>query len=220
MSRWFLWSHNLNVYQMFISGPECSEASTGGGLLKKLFIKVSQYLQENTLLKLDYQHRCFPMNIVKLSRRFILKDIYKQLLLFGCYIKGTLTFCLSRVFIPHSCWRILKQLLKCHFSLWKVFRKISKNFQENTCAGVSVTVKLNASNLQLYWKRDSGAGAFLWIFLRSPILQNFCERLFLKIDALKILWTHPRAMQQHCQILVKLQAVTWKAAFCYTAIRV
>ena len=41
------------------------------------------------------------------------------------------------------------------------------NSQENTCAWW-------ASGLQLYWKRDSSRGVFLWI------LQNFQEHLFLK----------------------------------------
>ena len=53
-----------------------------------------------------------------------------------------------------------------------VFLKISQNLQENTCTTVSFLIKLQASDLQLYQKRDSGTGVFLWI------LQNFQEHLF------------------------------------------
>ena len=56
--------------------------------------------------------------------------------------------------------------LKC--SIKKLFSKISLNSQENTCARVSFLIKLQ---LQLYWKRDSGTGVFLWI------LRNFKEHL-------------------------------------------
>ena len=57
--------------------------------------------------------------------------------------------------------------------LWKkVFLKISQNFLENTSARVSFIIKLLAWGLQLYYKRDSGTGAFLWI------LQNFKLYLF------------------------------------------
>ena len=49
----------------------------------------------------------------------------------------------------------------------KVFLDISQNSQENTCARVSFSIKLQALDLQLYLKRDSGTGVFLWV------LQNF-----------------------------------------------
>ena len=39
----------------------------------------------------------------------------------------------------------------------------SQNSQENTCAGASFLIKLQAIGLQLYWKRYSGTGVFLWI---------------------------------------------------------
>ena len=40
----------------------------------------------------------------------------------------------------------------------RVFLKISQNSQENSCARVSFPIKLQASGLQLYLKRDSGIG--------------------------------------------------------------
>ena len=43
----------------------------------------------------------------------------------------------------------------------KVFLKIPQNSQENTCARVSFLMKLQASGLQLYEKRDSGTGVLL-----------------------------------------------------------
>ena len=53
------------------------------------------------------------------------------------------------------------------FSVKKIFLKISKNWQENTCARVSFSIKLQVLGLQLCLKRDSGTGVFLWF------LQNF-----------------------------------------------
>ena len=54
-------------------------------------------------------------------------------------------------------------------SVEKVFLESSQNSQENTCARVSFLIKLQArkhlcQGLQLYYKRDSGTGVFLWIF--------------------------------------------------------
>ena len=46
----------------------------------------------------------------------------------------------------------------------KVFSEISQSSHESTTA--------RASSLQLYWKRESGTGVFLWILL------NFEEHLF------------------------------------------
>ena len=53
------------------------------------------------------------------------------------------------------------------FFIKKVFLEISQNSQENICARVSFLIKLQVSGLQLYWKRGSGTGIFLWI------LRNF-----------------------------------------------
>ena len=43
----------------------------------------------------------------------------------------------------------------------KVFLEISQNSQESTCIRVSFLMKLQALGLQLYLKRDPGAGVFL-----------------------------------------------------------
>ena len=52
--------------------------------------------------------------------------------------------------------------------------KILQNSQENFCARVSFLVKLQASGLQLYYKRDCGTGVSLWIWT------SFLEQLFLQ----------------------------------------
>ena len=49
--------------------------------------------------------------------------------------------------------------LRC--SVKKVFLEILQNSQENTCAKVYFFLKLQASTLQLYQKRDFGTGVFL-----------------------------------------------------------
>ena len=39
---------------------------------------------------------------------------------------------------------------------------VLRNFAKFTCARVSLLIKLQASDLQPYWKRDSGTDVFLW----------------------------------------------------------
>ena len=59
---------------------------------------------------------------------------------------------------------------KC--SVKRVLLKISQNSQENICARVSSLIKLQASGLQLYKKRDSGTSVLsvnFVKFLRTPI---------------------------------------------------
>ena len=46
-------------------------------------------------------------------------------------------------------------------SIKKLLLEISQNSLENTCARVSLLIKLQDSGLQLYWKRESGTGVFL-----------------------------------------------------------
>ena len=41
-----------------------------------------------------------------------------------------------------------------------VLKKL-KNSQESTCCGVSFSIKLQSSGLQIYWKKDSGTVVFL-----------------------------------------------------------
>ena len=54
-----------------------------------------------------------------------------------------------------------------------VLRNFAK-FTKKTCTRISFLKKLRAPGLQLYLKRDSGTGVFLWI------LRNFYEHLFLQ----------------------------------------
>ena len=65
---------------------------------------------------------------------------------------------------------LLQQPARC--SIKKKLLKISQNSQEKTCAIVSFLIKLQASVLQLYLKRNSGTGFFLWI------LRNLWEHFF------------------------------------------
>ena len=78
-------------------------------------------------------------------------------------------------------------------SVKKVFLEISQNSQENTCAKVSFFIKLQASGLQLYQKRDPGTGVFLWIlwnfqghlFYRTPLDDCLC-----KSNNVRLLWLY------------------------------
>ena len=55
------------------------------------------------------------------------------------------------------------------FSVKKVFVKNSQNSQENNYARIFFVIKLQATVLQVYSKRNSKTGVFLWI------LRNFSE---------------------------------------------
>ena len=68
---------------------------------------------------------------VKKAKRFYKKPIFKQLAV------GTQFSNLSEVIV----WRC---------SVKRMFLKISQNSQENTCARVSVLIKLQARGLKLY----------------------------------------------------------------------
>ena len=69
---------------------ELPEATIGGVLWKKLFLKFSQYPQEKVegLKACNFikgpQHRCFPMNISKFLRLLISKSIWDRPL-FDCF---------------------------------------------------------------------------------------------------------------------------------------
>ena len=63
-------------------------------------------------------------------------------------------------FLQHSS----RHYLPRQKQLPEVFLEISQNSQENTCAKVSF-LRFQVSGLQLYLKRDSGTGVFLWILL-------------------------------------------------------
>ena len=47
--------------------------------------------------------------------------------------------------------------------------EISQNSQENSCARVSLLIKLQASGLQLYQKGHSGTGVFITLFLTKHL---------------------------------------------------
>ena len=56
-------------------------------------------------------------------------------------------------------WQLTEAVIgKCPVK--KVFLEILQDLPENTCAGVSLLIKLQASTLQLYWKRHPGSGVF------------------------------------------------------------
>ena len=70
------------------------------------------------------------------------------------------------------------------FSVKKTLLKVLQNSQENTCLRVSFLLKLKASGLKLYLKRDSGTDVFLWIlrnFYKHPFLQNTSGSSFFTI---------------------------------------
>ena len=81
------------VEQLSVTASGSPEAATGGVLLKKLFLKISQYSQENTcVLKLIFikkrlQQRCFLVNITKFLRTPFLKNTCKRQRLAGSFLE-------------------------------------------------------------------------------------------------------------------------------------
>ena len=78
---------------IFIVRDVFIEAATGGVLYKKLFLRISQYSQEATVLESLFSkglqfikkrlwYRCFPVDIAKILRTTFLKNICKPLLLY------------------------------------------------------------------------------------------------------------------------------------------
>ena len=74
-------------------------------------------------------------------------------------------------------------------SVKKVFLEISQNSQENTCARVSFLIKWQASDLQLYLKRDSDTcfPVNFVILLRTPFCTEHFWWLLLQFDMF-VLW--------------------------------
>ena len=58
-----------------------------------------------------------------------------------------------------------------------MFLKILQNSQENTCAKVSFLIKLQAPNLQFYFKKASSAGAFSREFYEIFTSTYFVEHM-------------------------------------------
>ena len=63
-----------------------SKTATRGVLWQKLFLKISQYSQENVFIKKNFikkrlQHRRFPVKIAKFLRTPTIKYIYERLFL-------------------------------------------------------------------------------------------------------------------------------------------
>ena len=60
-------------------------------------------------------------------------------------------------------WQPKLEVVAQRCSVKKVFLKVLKNSQENTCARVFLLRELQASACNFIKKRDSGKGVFLWI---------------------------------------------------------
>ena len=60
-----------------------------------------------------------------------------------------------------SCLHLFAEAVVRRCSVKKVFLEISQNSQENTCARVSFSIKLQAETCNFIEKRDSGTDVFL-----------------------------------------------------------
>ena len=92
-------------------------------------------------------------------------------------------FCSTNILI-WSLYLFMMEAVSWWCSVIMVLLEILQNSQENICARVSLLITLQASDLQLYEKRDSGTDVFLWI------LWNNCETniTFLKKVEAELHW--------------------------------
>ena len=80
---------------------------------------------------------------------------------------------------PLSIHQIQKQPYRSRhqrFSIKKVLLRILHNSQESTCASVCILINLQAWGLELYLKRESGTGVFLWYFSKF-LRTSFSEKV-------------------------------------------
>ena len=118
------------------------------------------------------QKSCFK-KFAKLTGKHRCPSLFLRKLQTECLTVTTDHF--KRVILLKKSWRII--FLNSRSSHWRcsvkiVLLKISQNSQKNTCARISFLIRLQTLGLQLYLKRDSATGVFLWI------LCNFQERFF------------------------------------------
>ena len=158
-------------------------------MLESLFDKVAVF-QPSNFIKDRFQHRCFPVNIAKFLKTPTLKNICERLLLLiaifsqennhmqRCFdlpepkLHKKLT-CVMLVHSPQTAfhkkiiynfvWIYLGRSSRPEVVCKKSVLRILQNSHENTCVRVTCLIKLQAWGLQLYSKRDSGTGVFLWI---------------------------------------------------------
>ena len=99
----------------------------------------------------------------------------------------------TEVFCEKVFWKVLWNSRSSHrrCSIKKVFLRIPQNSQEITCARVSFLIKFQASGLQFYEKRDSGAGVFLWI------LRNLQEGSFYRTPLGDCFWNSQKTVIQN-----------------------
>ena len=94
-----------------------------------------------------------------------------------------------RLFCKMKLWdKLEKEKVVGKCSAKKMFLETSQNSQEKPLLepGVSFLIKLHASGLNLYQKRDSNTGVFPWIwwnflrtlFLRTPLLAASVQKVY------------------------------------------
>ena len=104
---------------------------------------------QNSFIEITLRHGWSPVNLMYIFRTPFLKNTSA----------GLLPLLISVLLLLFWFFRSSRPEVYCK----KVFLKISQNSQENTCTKVFFSIKLQAWDLQLYQKRDSGTGLFLWI---------------------------------------------------------
>ena len=154
-----LGTNGLNIYFSIFLG----KLGSGGSEVfcaRVPFFNKAAGLRPATLLKKKLWHRWFPVNFAKFLR--------------------------TRIFIEYLWWLLLKTGIhrsSCSQVFYNtVILKISQNSPGKTCTGTSFSIKLQASSLLLYLKRDSWHGCFSGNFTKFliPVLYNTFGWLLLK----------------------------------------
>ena len=155
--------------------PYCREAVVQRCSVKKMFLEVSQNLQENTcarvstLLKKKTWHRCFPVNFAKFLRTSFLQNTsggcfccyflftyFMYSLLFAVFIYVLFT---NRYYNCTSKVRQMNNMLQCTKLMWKNRKKKKKKIAWSSC----YLILLQEISLILY-------SIFFWLIIWSGML--------------------------------------------------
>ena len=85
-------------------------------------------------------------------------------------------------------WKAFRITVSRWCSVKKMFLKISQNFWEKSCAGISFLIKLQTWVLQLYQERDSDTGFSSVNYVKFLRASSFTEHLRLLLPSLINTW--------------------------------
>ena len=163
-----------------------TEAATRGALLKELFLKISQFWQENNLeclfskvaglqansIKTRRQRRCFPVNIAKFLRTPILKNVCKRVRL----LTSLSNF---HIMCPFETLLFTNYIMSSVHITCKTKQNFNRNVWKKLLEKVLFLPIILWSIATRYWKYTN-ANLNIYQYLRSH-MKVLCRRFHIKI---------------------------------------